>query len=143
MIAGLAERRHHAQPAGFTIHGHVHEAIERNRDAIGGDAIRRKRGRQIAEAPRVNRLIGIEMAEGIGRAGCEQEIVAAYAILDDVQQDVRSVGIELVAGRQPDRFGIIERAARGDDLVHVIGIEGKQIGDLSALWVDHRQRLAL
>ena len=143
MVPRPAERWQHLQLAGRAVDGDVHETVERHRNPVGHHAIGLQRRRQIAEAASVTRQVGVEMIECVDRTRRQQEVVHPDRVFNDLQHYPRTVGIELVPFGQPDRLGIIERAAGRDHLVQIIRVEGQQIGHLSPARIDHGQAVAL
>lgn len=84
-VASFAGGRDDFQPPGFPIDWHIHEDVERGRNAVFRHAVRAQSFGEVAHAPAMDGLVGVKVPECILTAGCEQEIVPSNAVLDDVQ----------------------------------------------------------
>src|SRR6476661_2368756 len=100
VIARFADRRVDPQRS-IRRNRHIHEYVEGARYLIGTDPERRQGLRQIAKAPAMDRMFGIEMAECRLAAWREQEVMRADRIFEDGQKYLRSVGPQPAAGCHP------------------------------------------
>jgi hypothetical protein len=84
----------------------------------------------------------VEDFEGFGAARREQKVVTANSIFGDGKHRLTAVRVEHMPRRQVDSVGVINRAARREPLRFIRLREGRQIGNLLALWVDNFQQLS-
>lgn len=142
VVAGLAFRGQDRYAAGLGVYRHVHEYVKAHGNPVGFNPEFAQGHRQVAKTPAMGFRVAVQLAEHVGAARGEQEIVPAYFVFDNFQHHVAPVGVQLVTPRQEYRSRIVDGPAGRQYFPLVVLVETDKVGNLLTLQVDDLQVLS-